>query len=207
MKSKRLILIIIVLVLTLLVVNFTNNCINNTIIKNSKVNIVEELNKNFDDAIKEINQIKVDSVENINIKDNSRLKEKLGNVIGKIVIDKLNLNYPILEGSTEENLNISITRFYGSKINNIGNCVLAGHNMKDGSLFGRLSEVSKGDNISLYDSLGNKINYKVFNIIVVNPKELSILSQETKNSRWITLITCTVYGNNRLIVQAKECSY
>lgn len=177
------------------------------ITKQRNVKVIKYINNEFDDAIRFRRYNHRDKVDtssicvNVNTKDNKNI---YAIVSGKIVIDKIGLEYPILEGSTVENLNISITKFYGSPINSIGNCVLAGHNKNDGSLFGRLREIKKNDKIVLYDNSGNKKEYNVFNIKVVAPTDVSILSQETNNSCWVTLITCANRGKNRLIIQGKE---
>ena len=49
-------------------------------------------------------------------------------VVGIIRIPKIDLEYPILEKTNKESLNISITKFWGNEINEIGNVTLAGHN-------------------------------------------------------------------------------
>lgn len=211
MRFKKSILCFILAISIILSVKLVKDYRTDLEVKEIRTNTIESLNDKFDDKIeqqketqkKEIEEIKP-ITNNATAPTESKVKLNLENAIGKIIIDKLNLNYPILEGSTEENLNITITRFYGSKINSIGNCVLAGHNMKDGSLFGRLSELSNGDNITLVDNSGNKRDYKVCNINVVEPTDISILSQSNNNERIVTLITCTNQGKSRLILQAKE---
>lgn len=194
MKLRKLLIVSILVVSTFLIFKIIINYNNASNIKLNKEKNISLINKKYDDLVK-----KQESEKN-----KTEVKRAASNVVGKIVINKISLDYPILEGATEDNLNISITRFYGSQINTLGNCILAGHNMKDGSLFGRLWAMTKGDNIILYDNLGNKKEYKVFNIKVIVPTDLSILSQNTNHSRWITLLTCSNYGKERLIVQAKE---
>lgn len=49
-------------------------------------------------------------------------------VVGIIKIPEIDLEYPILEKTNKESLNISITKFWGNEINEIGNVTLAGHN-------------------------------------------------------------------------------
>lgn len=56
-------------------------------------------------------------------------------VIGIIKIEKINLEYPILNVTTEDSMKKSITKFWGDKINQIGNITLAGHNNFDGTMF------------------------------------------------------------------------
>ncbi|WP_443660939.1 sortase [Clostridium algidicarnis] len=192
MKLKRVLIVVLLVVSTVLTFKIIINKYNNANINVNKERNIETINKEFDNKI---NHIKVVESED---------KKVMANVVGKIVINKIILNYPILEGATQKNLNVSITRFCGSKVNSIGNCVLAGHNMKNGSLFGKLSTMEKGDNIILYDNLGKKKEYKIFNIKVVAPTNISVLSQDTNNCRWVTLITCSNHGKNRLIIQAKE---
>lgn len=201
MRFKRVITIVLLVISILLSVRLIYGYFSKASMEGDKAKVIQELNKKYDNEVKQLHQSK-DVLSNSSNANRKEDKEELKNVIGKIDIDKLNLDYPILEGATEENLNISITRFYGSEINSIGNCVLAGHNMKDGSLFGRLSELSQGDKITLYDISGKKKKYSVFNIKVVAPTDLSVLSQETNNRCWITLITCTNQGKSRLIIQA-----
>lgn len=203
MRVKRTTLGFILVILILLSVKLVKGYMDNVAAKENRAKIIEELNKKFNYETKQTQPTAQSIVKSVNA-DNKGSEIGLENVIGKIVINKIDLSYPILEGSTKENLNISITRFYGSQINAIGNCVLAGHNMKDGSLFGRLSELSANDKIILYDNLGKSKEYKIFSIKIVKPRDLSVLSQNTNNSSLVTLITCTNQGKSRLIVQARE---
>lgn len=124
-------------------------------------------------------------------------------VIGRIKINKIKVDYPIIDETTEETLDISITKFVGDKINLPGNLVLAGHNMKDGSLFGRLKELIQGDTIELYDQKGVVRQYKVYKIYIVEPTDLTPLDQETEGKCIVTLLTCTNHGEQRLILKCK----
>ena len=76
-------------------------------------------------------------------------------------------------------------------------------------MFGRLRELEYGDNIELQDLSGRTINYKVYNKYIVNPTDTSCTSQRGNdgkmlNCRELTLITCTNYGTQRLIVKCRE---
>ena len=66
-------------------------------------------------------------------------------VVGIIKIPKVKLEYPILETTTEETLNLSITKFWGNEINEIGNVTLAGHNNLSGVMFGKIRKLENGD--------------------------------------------------------------
>lgn len=211
MRFKKITIGFILVISIILSVKLISSYMIDSKTKENRANTIEELNNKFDDKIEQQKETQSEETEeskpitnNSTAPIESKSKLNLKNAIGKIIINKLNLNYPILDGSTEENLNITITRFYGSKINSIGNCVLAGHNMKDGSLFGRLSELSQGDIISMINDSGNKKDYKIFDIKVVDPGDISVLSQSTDNKRIVTLITCTNQGKSRLILQAEE---
>lgn len=135
--------------------------------------------------------------------ESSSVQLKNCDVIGRIKINKINVDYAILEETTEETLNLSITRFVGNEVNRPGNLVLAGHNMKDGSLFGRLKELAKGDNIEIYDRAGTARKYQVYKIYKVEPTDLEPLDQETEGQCIVTLLTCTNHSKQRLIVKCK----
>lgn len=125
-------------------------------------------------------------------------------VIGRIKIDKIDIDYPVLDKTTQETLNISITLFYGRGINQPGNVILAGHNYKNGQLFGRLKELRQGDKFELYNAAGQMNQYKVYKTYLVEPTDLEPLSQNTDGKKIVTLITCANHSKQRLIVKA-EC--
>lgn len=84
-----------------------------------------------------------------------------------------------------------------------GNCIIAGHrNYSFGLHFNRLNEVAVGDEITITTKQG-VYTYTVTKIKVVEPTDLSVLSQ-TEDAT-LTLITCTpIYvATHRLIVIAQ----
>ncbi|MEO2076819.1 MAG: sortase [Bacillus sp. (in: firmicutes)] len=125
-------------------------------------------------------------------------------VIGKIMIPSLNINYIILNVTTDKNLDISITKVAGPAIHRNGNLVLAGHNMKNGSFFGRLNHITPQDKIYLENRNGEKKEYIMVDKYIVNKNDLSPLDQSDHEESIITLITCTKDSDKRLIVMAKE---
>ncbi len=129
-------------------------------------------------------------------------EDKPYKAIGRIQIDKIKVDYPILDTTTKETLDISITFLCGNGINQPGNVVLCGHNTKDGSLFGRLKELKEGDIIKLQDMDGITLKYKVYKIYIVEPTDLEPLNQDTDGKTIVTLITCTNKGKQRLIIKA-----
>ena len=61
-----------------------------------------------------------------------------------------------------------------------------------------------GDEIILKDLSGKEVTYSVYTKYVVEPTDVSCTSQLTNGQREITLITCTNYGKERLVVKARE---
>lgn len=119
-------------------------------------------------------------------------------------IPSLEINYPILDKTTEELLKISLTKFWGGDPNEVGNYVIVGHNYKNKKMFGKLSEIQIGDKIELTDLEGKTLSYEVYDTYIVEPEDTSCTSQQTNGKKEVTLITCTNYGTQRLIVKARE---
>lgn len=126
-------------------------------------------------------------------------------VIGMIKIDKIDLNYPILSNSTDELLKISICRFDGPLPNEEGNLCIAGHNYLNNRFFSRLDELKIGDEIEIYGLSGEKQEYKIFRKYEVDSNDLSCTSQDTGNTKMVTLLTCdNVNQDKRLVLQGKK---
>jgi len=150
-------------------------------------NINLEAEKNNNEPIKEIKQ---------EIKGNK--------VVGIIGIPKIDLEYPILEKTTVESLKLSITKFWGNRINEIGNVALAGHNNLNGTMFGKVDSLEKGDVIELTDIQNVTLKYEVFDKYVIDPNDINCIFPVEENTREVTLITCINGDNNRLIIKARE---
>lgn len=119
-------------------------------------------------------------------------------------IPNLEINYPVLKEYSEANLKISINKFWGCNPNEVGNYVIAGHNYKNKKMFGKLSQIKVGDICEITDLTGTTLKYKVYDTYVVDPDNTYCTSQLTDGKKEITLITCTNYGKQRLIVKARE---
>lgn len=117
---------------------------------------------------------------------------------------KLNISYPVLSEESEELLKVSLCKYWGPNPNKVGNYCIVGHNYKSGKMFGKLSSAEIGDEINLTDLSGEKVTYSIYNKYVVEPTDVSCTSQLTNGQREITLITCTNYGAERLILKARE---
>ncbi|AOT73078.1 hypothetical protein Gferi_11005 [Geosporobacter ferrireducens] len=131
-------------------------------------------------------------------------KEVIQN-IGVLKIDRIKVNLPILEGATQKNLKIGAGWMKETtKIGEVGNTALAAHRSHTyGRFFNRLDEVEIGDKVMVI-AQGNEYHYEVFNKIVVEPTDVSVLKRNKKD-KILTLITChPLYkATDRLIIQAK----
>ena len=124
-------------------------------------------------------------------------------VLAKLEIPVINLETYVLSEFSNEALNISVTRFWGEKPNEIGNLCIAGHNFINKNMFRNLKKLKTGDTFFLIDNNIGRVEYEVYDIFQVLPEDVSCLNQNT-NMKEITLITCTSDSKKRIIVKAKE---
>lgn len=125
-------------------------------------------------------------------------------VAAKLRIPAIDLETYILEKYSIDALNVSVTKFWGAGANEIGNFCVAGHNFQNKNMFRNLKELEAGNRLTISDNHIGKIEYEIYNIYKVDPKDVSCLSQETKGKREVTLITCTSDSSQRIIVKARE---
>lgn len=129
----------------------------------------------------------------------------------KLSIPKIGLDpAPVLVYSNhfEENLaHLPGSALPGEK----GNAFITGHSMLPNlapkgskAFFAKLPEVRKGDEI-IVDALGQRYKYKVTELKIVDPKDISVILPPDSNGRYISLMTCVPPGFNtkRLVVVAK----
>lgn len=133
------------------------------------------------------------------------IKEYKGyDVIAKLEIPKIKLETFILKNYSDSALNISVTKFWGANPNQVGNFCIAGHNFQNKNMFHNLKNVNIQDRLFVSDNDIGKVEYEIFDVYRVFPKDVSCLSQETNNLKMVTLITCTNDSEMRIIVKAKE---
>ncbi len=194
-KDKRKKIIIFLFILVILIVCTTSIIVLKFLNKEDKSiseNIVEE-NKIVEENIIE------EPIEDVDIPD------KMGNynVIGQLVIDKIDVKNNILDRTEDASLNLSVTKFYGRGVNDIGNLCITGHNYKN--LLKRLSELEVGDTFYLINKeTKSKVTYQVYNMYSCYPNEVECLDQPTEQVREVTIITCNPGGVTRLICKARE---
>ena len=189
MKNKKLLvykilLIILIIFAIIVIVLIAKKYIGNQINEENNAQIVEEIKQHE--------------------KTSEPIKYGNNTVIGIINIPKIELEYPILDITTKENMRTSITRFSGGNVNEIGNLALAGHNNYDATMFGRNDKLIAGDKIYLTDLYKNTVEYEIKSIFVTDPNDVSILETNDKKIREVTLITCENGNKARLIIKAEE---
>lgn len=145
------------------------------------------------------------SEEKISSKDekNEELEPDLkDDILGHLIINKINLNAEVKEGSSNEVLkdyigHIEETAKYD------GNVGLAAHNRgNEHSYFARINELELGDEI-IYKTKFEERKYKVINKKAILETDWSMLENTKENK--LTLITCIRNKvNQRLCVQAVQ---
>ena len=129
-------------------------------------------------------------------------QEQSSNIIGILSIPKLDLNVGIGEGVDNETLKYSVGHFSHTAMpGQKGNfCVIGHRSYTYGEFFNRLDEIEENDEI-IVEYNGKEFKYKVTEIKVVKPEEVSVLNQSEEEE--ITLITCTPIrvGSHRLIIK------
>lgn len=125
--------------------------------------------------------------------------------VGQILIPKINVKLPIMNGATFANMKVGAAWMKETTpIGQNGNTAIAAHrNLTYGRNFNRLAEMAIGDEIILIAE-GKEYKYIVYNIVVVEPTDVSVLRGK-KSESIVTLITCTPIkvATHRLIVQGR----
>lgn len=125
-------------------------------------------------------------------------------IAAKLEIPEINLQTYILKQYSKNALNVSVTKFWGADPNEIGNFCVAGHNFQNKNMFHNLRKLEIGNRLTISDASIGKVEYEIYDIYMVQPEDVSCLSQETNGKREVTLITCTTDSEKRIIVKAKE---
>jgi len=131
-----------------------------------------------------------------------------GEVLGLLIIDKINVRLPIISGLNEINLKIGVSYLEGTaRFGEFGNTVLAGHRGRTyGRLLNRLNEVGPGDDIIISTDNGDFL-YEVFDVLIIQPNQIEAL-YSNKKEKVLSIVTCDPVRNptRRLVVKAKLVS-
>ncbi len=129
----------------------------------------------------------------------------IGAELGILMIERLDMKLPVVEGVTEELLKTAVGHVpETAAIGDMGNAVIAGHrSYAYGKDFNRLGEVGTGDIIAYISADGENHLFEVFEIIEIEPDD-QIAFIQTSDRSIITLYTCTpIYeATHRLLVRA-----
>lgn len=118
---------------------------------------------------------------------------------------RLNINYPVLNQTSTYLLSVSLNKYWGPAPNEVGNYCIVGHNYTSGKMFGKLKNAQKGDEVKLTDAVNYQtVTYKIYDIYVIEPTDVSCTTQLTNGKRELTLLTCTNHGKQRLCVKCRE---
>lgn len=123
-----------------------------------------------------------------------------GKIFGTLLIDKIDLNLKILEGTQAKQLidgvgHIKDTPFMWED----GNCFLAAHYIKkQGSMFSRLDELEIGDTVKV-ETINGNYTYIVYRKAIVDTDDTKCFDVLEGNKN-LSLVTCTNSKKQRLIV-------
>lgn len=159
-----------------------------------KDNNLENISKILDKNIKLYNVYNIEKTER---------EEKL--YFGRIIIDKIGLEYTVFNLYNEELLKISPCKFNGKSLNDKSNICIAAHNYNDDRFFGRIDELNIKDTIKIEDLKGKEYIYTIYDIFETKDNDLSIL-KSNKNYE-LTLLTCNNSNNKRIIIKAYRKEY
>ena len=109
------------------------------------------------------------------------------NVIGKIIINDINVEAPIMDGTDQDTLKVAVGHFKNTDYWK-GNVCLASHNRGSfAHYFEKIDRLKLGDEIVYQTKLGTRI-YCVSSIEQIDEHNTSVL--ESTESNTLTLITC-----------------
>lgn len=188
----------------------------------TKKTVAEVLNK-FDDSIENnedqnnstVENVTVSNVEvdNTNNSNNSNSSNGSGktiqfqgyNVVGKMEIPAIDLEYHILEKATPSSIEAALAvQYTANGLNEVGNTLIVGHNYRNGSFFGSNDKLQLGDKVYITDTTGRRIKYNIYNIYETSPEDGDFIMRDTNGKREVSLSTCTDNSKARLIIWAVE---
>lgn len=181
-------IVALIVVVAMIVIRYGGNYLNEKEVSSSLETIEEELNKEETQQSESLPELEFKGYK----------------IEGIIESPKINIKYPIIDHTNEETMKVSITKFWGPQANEIGNYTVAGHNNKDGTMFGKTKYLQIGDKIKLTNLKNETIEYEIFKIYSIDPDDVSCVESVENGTREITLITCTNGHKNRLVTKARQ---
>jgi len=125
-------------------------------------------------------------------------------VLGKLIINKINMNVPILKENNDKSYNTSVVKMSGPALNEYGNVSIGGHNFMKGNFMIKIMKLKENDVVTITDLTGRSINYYVYEYKKTTIDDASYLVQpDDKKVKIVTLVTCTRGGKERYYVKAR----
>jgi len=205
-----LIVLIILLIIGFIIYNKRIDESNKIKEQENKKTTISEVIDGLQEEILEVETKQEENVEETDKQETTNIKDitQIGGykVIGRIKIDKIDLEDVILEKTTDKSLNLGLTKFWGPEMNEIGNFSITGHNYKisRSKLFSNLNKIVEEDTFSLQDLKNRTVTYKIYKKYTVDPKDTTAIDQNEDGKREVTLITCTKGAKSRIIFKARE---
>jgi LPXTG-site transpeptidase (sortase) family protein len=113
------------------------------------------------------------------------LRPRTGDIVGRLVIPRLNVSLIVSEGTSQETLKLGPGHIEDTALpGELGNVAIAGH--RDTS-FRALKDIRAGDEIGLIAANGTR-EYIVQSLKIVNPDDVDVLSPSPEPV--LTLVTC-----------------
>ena len=135
--------------------------------------------------------------------DSTSLSSDNSIIVGMIEIPKLSLSYPIFSYLDDELLKISPCKFFGKMPPEFSNLCIAGHNYDNTKFFSNIASLENKDEIFIYNQVGTKFIYSVFNKYEVEDNDLSPVEKDYQGGNELTLITCNNLNQRRIVIKAK----
>lgn len=118
--------------------------------------------------------------------------------IGYISIPELGIELPVMSEWSYDNLKLSPCRYKGTAAE--GDIIIAAHNYN--SHFGRLNELSGGEEIVFTAADGKIYNYEVIQTENISGKDVEAMEFGSSENWDLTLFTCTLSGQSRVTIRA-----
>lgn len=199
--KKRIPLVLIILGIIFLSMPHINNAIYKKKLKERQ----EALEDISIEELEENNKIEVEydysSIEDVEMSKMLPDLAKFDNkaIVGQIFIEDLDINLPILKGTTNTNLMVGATTMVADQEMGKGNYSLAGHYMKDKSLlFGSLMDIEEESIVKITDKK-TVYEYKIYETVLVPDTAMYMLEHNRAEERGkpiISLMTCYYTSKN-----------
>lgn len=175
----------------------------------SNTAVLADGNTTIENTVVELQNVEVGEItsnENSSGESSNHVVQYEGyNVVGKIEIPSIDLNYPILERTTPDSIELAVAILYTANgLNQPGNTLIVGHNYRSGAFFGNNDKLQINDKVYITDTSGTRIKYNIYNIYETSAEDGDFIMRETNGKREISLSTCTNNSKARLIIWAVE---